>query len=149
MNNLGITFGTFFVNAILASSYDKILNYISYVGGFLSGLFCYLYPKTQTIWLFTTFISISTKPKSKKYNSYYDYSLEDFLNYCVINCPSGTTNSTINTKNLCQKFGMKNWNKLNAICSKRTVNYIFNIIDDKYWMYYDIYYNMLSLFYVL
>lgn len=42
--NLGVTIGTFLVSTILATLYDKILNYINYIGGFLIGLYCYLFP---------------------------------------------------------------------------------------------------------
>ena len=44
MNNLIITTVTSLLSALIACVYDKILNYLNYIGGFVSVIFCYLYP---------------------------------------------------------------------------------------------------------
>ena len=42
--NIIFTFISCYVCAAIASVYDKILNYLSYIGGFLSVFICYLFP---------------------------------------------------------------------------------------------------------
>ena len=42
--NYLLTFLSCFGCALVAAVYDKILNYLSYIGGFISVLICYLYP---------------------------------------------------------------------------------------------------------
>ena len=42
--NLIFTFLSCFGCAFVAAIYDKILNYLSYIGGFISVLICYLFP---------------------------------------------------------------------------------------------------------
>ena len=42
--NIILTFVSCFVCSAVASVYDKILNYLSYIGGFLSVFMCYLIP---------------------------------------------------------------------------------------------------------
>ena len=42
--NFIFTFASVFGCALVGAVYDKILNYLSYIGGFLSVLICYLYP---------------------------------------------------------------------------------------------------------
>ena len=42
--NIIFTFVTCYVCAAIASVYDKILNYLSYIGGFISVFICYLIP---------------------------------------------------------------------------------------------------------
>ena len=42
--NYILTFASIYGCALVASIYDKVLNYLSYVGGFISVFVCYLYP---------------------------------------------------------------------------------------------------------
>ena len=42
--NILFTFGSMFICSIIAAIYDKILNYLSYIGGFITVFICYLYP---------------------------------------------------------------------------------------------------------
>ena len=42
--NIIFTFGSMFICSIIAAVYDKILNYLSYIGGFMAVFICYLYP---------------------------------------------------------------------------------------------------------
>ena len=42
--NLFVTGACFALSAIVSCVYDKILNYITYVGGFTSIIFAYIYP---------------------------------------------------------------------------------------------------------
>lgn len=42
--NIIFTFGSMFICAIIGALYDKILNYLSYIGGFITVFICYLYP---------------------------------------------------------------------------------------------------------
>ena len=42
--NIILTFSTFYGCALVAALYDKILNYFSYIGGFISVFICYLFP---------------------------------------------------------------------------------------------------------
>ena len=42
--NIIFTFVSCYICATIASVYDKILNYLSYIGGFLSVFICYLIP---------------------------------------------------------------------------------------------------------
>ena len=42
--NIAFTFITCYACAAVASVYDKILNYLSYIGGFISVFICYLIP---------------------------------------------------------------------------------------------------------
>ena len=42
--NYLFTFTSCFGCALVAAVYDKILNYLSYIGGFISVLICYLFP---------------------------------------------------------------------------------------------------------
>ena len=42
--NYLLTFISLYVCAFIAAVYDKILNYLSYVGGFFSCFICYLFP---------------------------------------------------------------------------------------------------------
>ena len=42
--NIILTFISCYAGAAVASVYDKILNYLSYIGGFLSVFICYLIP---------------------------------------------------------------------------------------------------------
>ena len=42
--NIIFTFVSMFVCAFIAAIYDKVLNYLSYIGGFITVFVCYLYP---------------------------------------------------------------------------------------------------------
>ena len=42
--NIIFTFVSMFICAFIAAIYDKILNYLSYIGGFLTVFISYLYP---------------------------------------------------------------------------------------------------------
>ena len=42
--NIIFTFSSMFLCAFIGGIYDKILNYLSYIGGFITVLICYLYP---------------------------------------------------------------------------------------------------------
>ena len=42
--NIILTFISCFICSAIASVYDKILNYLSYIGGFLTVFMCYLIP---------------------------------------------------------------------------------------------------------
>ena len=42
--NIIFTFVSMFICALIAAIYDKILNYLSYIGGFLTVFICYLFP---------------------------------------------------------------------------------------------------------
>ena len=42
--NIIFTFSSMFLCALIGAIYDKILNYLSYIGGFITVLICYLYP---------------------------------------------------------------------------------------------------------
>lgn len=42
--NIILSCVTFLISALVASVYDKILHYISYIGGFVDVFFCYLFP---------------------------------------------------------------------------------------------------------
>ena len=42
--NVIFTFVSMLVSALIAALYDKILNYLSYIGGFISVFVCYLFP---------------------------------------------------------------------------------------------------------
>ena len=50
--NYFFTFGSCLGCAIIAAIYDKILNYLTYIGGFISVFICYLYP--ILIYVFST-----------------------------------------------------------------------------------------------
>ena len=42
--NVLFTFISIFICSFIAAIYDKILNYLSYIGGFISVFVCYLFP---------------------------------------------------------------------------------------------------------
>ena len=42
--NIIFTFTSMLLCALIAALYDKILNYLSYIGGFISVFICYLFP---------------------------------------------------------------------------------------------------------
>lgn len=42
--NIIFTFLSMFICAFIAAIYDKVLNYMSYLGGFITVFICYLYP---------------------------------------------------------------------------------------------------------
>ena len=48
--NIIFTFSSMFLCALIAAIYDKILNYLSYIGGFFSVVICYLYPSILYIY---------------------------------------------------------------------------------------------------
>ena len=50
--NIIFTFASMFVCAFVAAIYDKVLNYLSYIGGFTAVFICYLYP--ILIYVFST-----------------------------------------------------------------------------------------------
>ena len=49
--NYILTFVSIFGCAFIAAVYDKILNYLSYIGGFISVLICYLFPALLYIYI--------------------------------------------------------------------------------------------------
>ena len=48
--NIIFTFVSMLVCAFIGAIYDKILNYLSYIGGFISVFICYLYPSLLNIY---------------------------------------------------------------------------------------------------
>lgn len=48
--NIIYTFSSMLISALIAASYDKILSYLSYLGGFISVFICYLFPTLLIIY---------------------------------------------------------------------------------------------------
>ena len=77
--NIIFTFVSMFACAFIAAIYDKILNYLSYIGGFITVFICYLYPALLRIY--------SSKKPLTQWRNLFDLILSIIL--CMIGIIAG------------------------------------------------------------